>query len=323
MPARCTARRNNPFRMSLRSVSCAARAGQQMPWLKSVWQRAAALNDRGVEGHGQATAVPKASLYLSALELKSSQDRESDQPGRPWKASAAKGTCGSAFPRPSRRHRGQGVGTDLCRMPGYRALCVGTGAHAVGADLAEFRSPQGSPAFLQGLPLQAKQVTAGAIERPEGFRATVHGAVCGGGPGKVCGGAVGGAVVEQAPTNVAVGEGDLCCQKSVLAGQAQEGKHDVHGLALRSLNSWSHMLPQTASRKVALLEAAVEQEPAVGQRQGLQLLHQLAGEVGPSIRVAAWKTGVPIRVPTARSPSGACLSSGWCATAVAAAVSSV
>jgi hypothetical protein len=73
-------------------------------------------------------------------------------------------------------------------------------------------------------------------------------------------------------------------------GQTQEGKHAIHGLALRSLNSVSHMLPWTASKQVchAPLVAAVEQEPAVlvGQWQGLQLLHQLAGKMGAGIRAS-------------------------------------
>jgi hypothetical protein len=115
----------------------------------------------------------------------------------------------------------------------------------------------------------------------------VHSAVCGGGRGEVCGNAASGADVGQAHTAVAVRDGELRSQRSVLLGQAQEGKHAIHSLALRSLNSVPHMLPWTASRQLChgQLEAAVEQKPEVlvGQPQGLKLLHQLAGEVSTSI----------------------------------------
>jgi hypothetical protein len=80
--------------------------------------------------------------------------------------------------------------------------------------------------------------------------------VCGGCRGKVCGDAVGGAGVGQAQPAVAMGEGDLFGQRAVNTGQAQEGKHSVHRLALCLLNIVSHMLPWAASRQV--LPLAVE-----------------------------------------------------------------
>jgi hypothetical protein len=84
-------------------------------------------------------------------------------------------------------------------------------------------------------------------------------AVCGGGRGEVCGDAVAGASVGQTQTAMAVGEGDLCAQRTVLAWQAQEGQQAIHSLALRSLSSMSHMLPWVASSKVCHvpLEAAM------------------------------------------------------------------
>jgi hypothetical protein len=94
---------------------------------------------------------------------------------------------------------------------------------------------------MQGHPLQTKHSAAGAITRPEGIWAAVYGAVCGGGRGRVCRDAVGGAGVGQAQTAVAVREGDLCSQRPVLMGQAQEGS--IHGLAFCALSSLSHMLP--------------------------------------------------------------------------------
>jgi hypothetical protein len=91
----------------------------------------------------------------------------------------------------------QSVSTDLGRLPGYCALLA-----ALVADLKDFRSPQRSRAAMQGLPLRAKHIAAGAVKCPEGVRAAVHGAVCGGGRGEVCGDTVGGAGVGQAQTAV-------------------------------------------------------------------------------------------------------------------------
>jgi hypothetical protein len=93
----------------------------------------------------------------------------------------------------------------------------------------------------------------------------VHGAVCSGGRGEVCGDAVRGAGVGQAQPAVAIGEGDLFGQRAIHTGQAQESKHSVHRLALCSLNSVTHMLAWTALRQVchSPLKAAMEQKPAV------------------------------------------------------------
>jgi hypothetical protein len=50
----------------------------------------AALHDGGILGqHGKVETVPEVSLVPSAVELKSSPDREGDQPGRSWMASVA------------------------------------------------------------------------------------------------------------------------------------------------------------------------------------------------------------------------------------------
>jgi hypothetical protein len=193
----------------------------------------AALHSGGVGGeHGQAMTVPEVGLDLSALELHISREQESDQASRGRMAGAAKKVCAGAL-APFRAgvigvH--QGIGADLCRAPGSCALHGGNGAQAVGTDLTDVRSSQISGAAMKGLPLWAKHITAGAVKRPEGLRAAVHGAVCGGGRGEVCGDAVGGAGVGQAQTGLAMGEGDLCGQRSNLLGQAQEGKHAVHRL---------------------------------------------------------------------------------------------
>jgi hypothetical protein len=82
VPARCTARRKIPFRISWRSVVSAARAEHCMPWLASMRRRvaphphAAALHCGGVQGqHGEAKAVLEACLDLTALELERPRER--------------------------------------------------------------------------------------------------------------------------------------------------------------------------------------------------------------------------------------------------------
>jgi hypothetical protein len=124
----------------------------------------------------------------------------------------------------------------------------------------DVRSPQRSSLSMEGLPLPAKHIAAGAVKRPKDFRA----AVCCGGRGEVCCDAVGGPGVGHAQTALAMGKGDLCGQRSVLMRQAQEGKDCVHPRVLCSLNSVSRMLPWTALRQVCHtpFKAAMEQKKA-------------------------------------------------------------
>jgi hypothetical protein len=69
MPALCKARRNVPFRMSWRSVNCAAREEHRMPWSVSERCRVDPQHGGDVEGlDGEAEAVLEGSLELSALE---------------------------------------------------------------------------------------------------------------------------------------------------------------------------------------------------------------------------------------------------------------
>jgi hypothetical protein len=273
----------------------------------------AALHEGGVEGqHGQAKTVPDASLDLSALELKSLRERESDQPSQSRTAGAAK-KAGTRFFRVRAGVVGvqQSVCTDLGRVPGYHALRVGNGAHAAGADLADFWSPQRTRDAMQGLPLRTQHIASGAVKWPEGFRVAVHGAVCGGSRCEVCGDSGDGAGVGQAQTAMAMGEGDLFVPRSVLMGPHGAGKQAIHSLTLRLLNKVSHMLPWTASRQGchAPLEAAVGQNRAVlvGQRQGLQLLHQLAGEVGACTRASRLEDWGADRGPRCKETFGGLL----------------
>jgi hypothetical protein len=142
---------------------------------------------------------------------------------------------------------------------------------------------------------------------PEGFRAAMYGAVCGCGRYKVCGNAVSGASLGQPQTAMAVGEGDLCSQRFVLPGQAQERKHGIHSPAFCSMNIVSYMLPKISSSQVCHvpLEVAVEQERSclASSRDCSYSISWQARSAQASAR-STWKVGVQIRVPFKRRLQG-------------------
>jgi hypothetical protein len=111
----------------------------------------AALHGGGVGGqHGQAKTVPEAGLDLSALELQSSRERESDQPSRGRTAGAAKKACTGALAPVCAGVVGvrQGIGTELGRTPGNCALRGSDGAQAVGTGLTGISPLQISRAVM-------------------------------------------------------------------------------------------------------------------------------------------------------------------------------
>jgi hypothetical protein len=121
IPARCTARRNIPFRMSWRRVSCAARARHRLARLVSERRSVAP------EPHWEAEAVVEGGLYFPVLERQGVQERESFQPRRGRAACAADVAIAIAFARIRAGVIGgkEGIKADLGCMPRVGTLCFG------------------------------------------------------------------------------------------------------------------------------------------------------------------------------------------------------
>jgi hypothetical protein len=100
--------------------------------------------------HGQAETVPEPGLDLSALELQSTRERESDQPSRGWAAGAAKKTCAGALAPVCSGVVGvhQGIRAELGRTPGNCALRGSDGSQAVRTGLTGISPPQISRAVV-------------------------------------------------------------------------------------------------------------------------------------------------------------------------------